>query len=362
MTMPRAGAMASTPAVVVWLSVCCLLVFSTVVLGAAVRLTGSGLSMVDWRPLAGVIPPLDGAAWRHAFEQYRQFPEFKLVNPDMTLAGFKFIFWMEYAHRLLGRVIGVVFLLPFVFFLAAGTVRGALCARLWALFVLGGAQGLLGWYMVQSGLVDDPRVSHYRLALHFMLAVAIYAYLLRVVVGIARPAPPGPAQSASITSAGTVAVALILVTMLSGALVAGTRAGYAYNTWPKMNGLWVPGQLLAMRPWWLNFTENIVAIQFVHRWLAAVAGVAAAVFAWRLIRARAANCWGCWILALVGVQIALGIATLLLRVPALLGVAHQAGAMFLLSVAVIALAGHLPPLAAVGHSADPAAEPGREAR
>lgn len=361
MTMPRAGAMAPTPAVVVWLSICCLLVFSTVVLGAAVRLTGSGLSMVDWRPLAGVIPPLDGAAWRHAFEQYRQFPEFKLVNPDMTLAGFKFIFWMEYAHRLLGRVIGAVFLLPFVFFLAAGTVRGAVCARLWALFAVGGVQGLLGWYMVQSGLVDDPRVSHYRLALHFMLAVAIYAYLLRVVAGIARP-PPGPERSARITGTGAVAVALILVTMLSGALVAGTRAGYAYNTWPTMDGLWIPGQLLAMRPWWLNFTENIVAVQFVHRWLAAGAGVAAAVFAWRLIRARAANCWGFCILALVGVQIALGIATLLLRVPVVLGVAHQAGAMLLLSAAVIALAGHLPPLTAVGPAAGRAAEAGGSTR
>lgn len=358
MTRPRAGATAPA-AVVVWLSVCCLLVFSTVVLGAAVRLTGSGLSMVDWRPLAGVIPPLDGAAWRHAFEQYRQFPEFQLVNPDMTLAGFKFIFWMEYAHRLLGRVIGVVFLLPLVFFLAAGMVRGAVCARLWALFALGGAQGLLGWYMVQSGLVDDPRVSHYRLALHFMLAVAIYAYLLRVVVGIARP-PPGPAQSARITGAGAVAVTVILITMLSGALVAGTRAGYAYNTWPKMSGLWIPEQLLAMRPWWLNFTENIATIQFTHRWLAAGAALAAAVFARQLIHAGAGG--GVWLLAGVGVQIALGIATLLLRVPAALAVAHQAVAMLVLTAAVIAWAARLPPLLSpLPPSCQPIPEPHKSA-
>ena len=365
-------------ALVAWLALCCALVFATVVLGAAVRLTGSGLSMVDWRPLAGALPPLDAEAWRRAFAAYRQFPEYRLVNPDMTLAGFQFIFWFEYAHRLLGRVIGVVFLLPFLFFLAAGRVSGALGWRLWALFGLGAAQGLLGWYMVQSGLAGAPQVSPYRLALHFMLAAGIYAWMLRVTVGVARrPAVGCVAATVAATVAGKIAVTVILLTMLSGALVAGRRAGFAYNTWPMFDGAWIPAHLFALRPWWLNFTDNIVTIQFAHRWLAFLALAAAAGFAWRLIRDgvrdgdgvcdgdgvrdrrdgdnrgnrgnrtnRTDTIAGYALLTVAAAQVMLGIATLLLRVPPALGVAHQAGAMLLLTVTVAALAARLPPLPA----------------
>ncbi|MDD9810911.1 MAG: COX15/CtaA family protein [Gammaproteobacteria bacterium] len=373
-------------ALVAWLALCCALVFATVVLGAAVRLTGSGLSMVDWRPLAGALPPLDAEAWRRAFAAYRQFPEYRLVNPDMTLAGFQFIFWFEYAHRLLGRVIGVVFLLPFLFFLAAGRVSGALGVRLWALFGLGAAQGLLGWYMVQSGLAGAPQVSPYRLALHFMLAAGIYAWMLRVTVGVARRRPAVDsattvAGTVTATVAGKIAVTVILLTMLSGALVAGRRAGFAYNTWPLFDGAWIPAHLFALRPWWLNFTDNIVTIQFAHRWLAFLALAAAAGFAWRLIRDgvrdggdgvrdgggdavrdgvrdggdgdnrgnrtnRTDTLAGYALLTVAAAQVMLGIATLLLRVPPALGVAHQAGAMLLLTVTVAALATRLPPLPA----------------
>ena len=366
-------------ALVAWLALCCALVFATVVLGAAVRLTGSGLSMVDWRPLAGALPPLDAEAWRRAFAAYRQFPEYRLVNPDMTLAGFQFIFWFEYAHRLLGRVIGVVFLLPFLFFLAAGRVSGALGWRLWALFGLGAAQGLIGWYMVQSGLAGAPQVSPYRLALHFMLAAGIYAWMLRVTVGVARrrPAVDSAAGTVAATVAGKIAVTVILLTMLSGALVAGRRAGFAYNTWPMFDGAWIPAHLFALRPWWLNFTDNIVTIQFAHRWLAFLALAAAAGFAWRLIRDgvrdgdgvcdgdgvrdrrdgdnrgnrgnrtnRTDTIAGYALLTVAAAQVMLGIATLLLRVPPALGVAHQAGAMLLLTVTVAALAARLPPLPA----------------
>lgn len=342
-------------AIVVWLACCCVLIFATVALGAAVRLTGSGLSMVDWRPLTGAIPPLDSVDWRRAFAAYQQSPEFRLVNPGMTLAGFKFIFWFEYAHRLLGRVIGAAFLLPFLFFLAAGRVSGPVGARLWALFALGAAQGVIGWLMVKSGLTGAPHVSHYRLALHFMLAVAIYAYLLRVMVGIAGPRfAVADSAAATVTVTGKITVAVILLTMLSGVFVAGTRAGFAYNTWPAMDGAWLPAELFALQPWWRNFTDNIAAVQFAHRWLAVLALAASAVFAWRLIRDGVrdgvhgnrgrATVAGVVLLTVAGAQVALGIATLLLRVPVALGVAHQAGAMLLLTAAVIALAMRLPPL------------------
>ncbi len=354
--MPPASAPA--PAILAaWLALCCLLVFAMVVLGGAVRLSGSGLSMVDWRPVRGIIPPLDQAQWREAFAHYRQFPEFHRVNPAMTLAGFQFIFWMEYAHRLLGRVTGLVFLLPFLFFLARRMVPRALVGRLWLLFLLGGAQGLLGWYMVQSGLADDPdpRVSHYRLLAHFMLAAFLYAWMLRVVVGLRRR-PGGdetlPPAARKIKMAGGVALAAVLIMMASGALVAGTHAGLGHNTWPKMGGLWIPEGLLALRPWWLNWVENTIAIQFAHRWLALLALLAVGGFAFRLLRApapaanaNAAAFTAYGMLALALGQAGLGIATLTLRVPPALGVAHQAGAMLLLSVVVIALAAHLPSLA-----------------
>lgn len=352
--MPSPAGAPADRALAAWLALCCVLIFATIVLGAAVRLTGSGLSMVDWRPLAGAIPPLDAAAWQRAFAAYQQSPEFRLVNPDMTLAGYQFIFWFEYAHRLLGRVIGVAFLLPFLFFLAAGRVSGALGARLWALFALGAAQGLLGWYMVKSGLVGAPHVSHYRLALHFMLAVAIYAELLRVLVGVAGPRLALRSTGAAAITAGKIAVAVILLTLLSGAFVAGTRAGFAYNTWPLMDGAWLPAHLFALRPWWLNFTDNIAAVQFAHRWLAVAALAASAAFAWRLIRDGVrdgvhgnrgrATVAGVVLLTVAVLQVALGIATLVLRVPPALGVAHQAGALLLLTAAVLALALHLPPI------------------
>lgn len=335
-------------ALVAWLACCGVLIFATVVLGAAVRLTGSGLSMVDWRPLTGAIPPLDSADWLRAFAAYQQSPEFRLVNPGMTMAGFKFIFWFEYAHRLLGRVIGVAFLLPFLFFLAAGRVSRQVAVRLWALFALGAAQGVIGWLMVKSGLTGAPHVSHYRLALHFMLAAAIYAYLVRVTVGVARRTVDSAgtvtvARAATVTVTGKIALAVILVTMLTGAFVAGSRAGFAYNTWPAMDGAWIPPRLFALQPWWLNFTDNIVAVQFAHRWLAMLALAATAVFAWRLIRGRRTVA-GVVLLTAAAMQVALGIATLLLRVPVALGVAHQAGAMLLLTAAVAALAFQLPPI------------------
>ncbi len=335
------SAQAAPSSIILWLSLCCLLIFALVVLGGAVRLTGSGLSMVDWRPLGGILPPLNKIEWLQAFESYRQFPEFQLVNPDMTLAGFRFIFWMEYAHRLLGRVVGMVFLLPFLFFLWRGMLPRAVAGGLWGLFFLGALQGLLGWYMVQSGLADNPEVSHYRLLMHFMLAVIIYACLVGMAASLHRPATSPSPSSAPAHHTGKIALGMLLLMMASGALVAGSGAGYAYNTWPKMGTLWIPESLLALHPWWLNFVENPLAIQFTHRWLAVLVLLATGAFARRLMR-TARPLAAAILLTAVATQFALGIATLLLGVPAALGIAHQAGAMILLTVIVFNLA-ILPP-------------------
>lgn len=363
-----------TTVVTAWLIVCCLLVFCMVVLGGAVRLTGAGLSIVEWQLIMGVIPPLAHAEWLQTFAKYQQFPQFKLVNADITLSQFKFIFWMEYAHRLFGRVIGFIFLLPFLFFLYKRILPRAMLGRLWLLFLLGGLQGALGWYLVKSGLLDNPRVSPYRLVMHFMLAVLIYAYLVRVAVGywlgnlgkrIAlsnQSTPPSPTPSIKImhTShigsakvASHITLTLLFLMLASGALVAGTQAGLAYNTWPKMNEFWIPQPILAMQPWWQNFFANIATIQFVHRWLSVLVLFAVGSFAYTFIRTAshiAQTYLGYLLLIAVSLQILLGITTLLLRVPVALGIAHQAGAMVLLTVVVVAVATRLPQFDSIQHA------------
>ncbi|MGI9310636.1 MAG: COX15/CtaA family protein [bacterium] len=358
-------------ALIVWLWLCILLVFSLVLLGGAVRLSGAGLSMVEWRPLAGVLPPLDAAAWQRAFAKYQASPEFKLLHAGMNLVEFQFIFWMEYAHRLLGRVVALAFLLPFLFFLWRRMVPRGVAWRLWMLFALGALQGLLGWHMVRSGLINVPQVSHYRLMMHLLLAALIYAYMLRVVVGlsrisrvnqigrmsrisriarISRVARNRRARAdAAVRVTGALAMLMLMLMLASGALVAGTRAGYILNTWPKMGGQWLPTDALVMYPWWLNLFENPATIQFVHRWLAALALLAAGGFALRLMRAGQAR-FGTAVLGLALAQVALGIATLTLRVPPDLAIAHQAGAMALLGAVVIALSANLSPLVRAVHS------------
>lgn len=342
-------------AVVTWLTLCCLLVFGMVLLGGAVRLTGSGLSIVDWRPLRGIVPPLEPLHWAQLFAKYQQFAEFKLLNPDLTLAQFQFIFWMEYAHRLLGRLLGVVFLLPLVFFWRRRWLPRAALGKLCALFLLGALQGLLGWYLVNSGLADEPRISPYRLAMHFMLAVVIYAYLLRVLVGFCprARAAHNRASAKVAASGGGLALATLLLMFASGVLVAATDGGQIYNTWPKMGDQYLPPQLFALQPAWRNFFENIITIQFAHRTLAVIVLLAVGAFALRLMRAAPASApmrsLGALMLAAVVGQVILGIATLLQSAPIALALAHQAGAMALLSLVVFAVASRLPsfpPLAA----------------
>jgi cytochrome c oxidase assembly protein subunit 15 len=312
--------------VALWLLACAAMVFAMVVVGGITRLTHSGLSIVEWQPLAGALPPLSQADWEALFAKYRETPEFRLVNFDMDLEGFKRIFWWEYAHRLLGRLIGLVFLLPFLYFLLKGKVDKPLAWKLAAIFVLGALQGALGWYMVQSGLVADPRVSHFRLTAHLGLALVIFAAELWIALDLLR------FEKRAVEKPQALALALpavVFLMALSGGLVAGLRAGYAYNTFPLMNGHVVPPEILMLEPWWKNFFYNMATVQFVHRalfWLLAIL----VPLAWWRARGLPAGV----LLAAFIVQAALGIATLLLAVPVPLAAAHQGGAVVLLAAAL----------------------------
>ncbi len=328
--------------VVTWLCVCSAMVFAMVMLGGAVRLTGSGLSMVDWKPLMGILPPIGEQAWQFAFDQYKQFPEYQLVNYQIGLDRFKFIYLMEYAHRVLGRVIGIVFFIPFIYFLVSQKLDKQLVPRLWFLFVLGALQGGVGWYMVKSGLVDNPAVSQYRLTLHLMVAVLIYAYLVRCIVGLVSLSwadSVSTLPTSNITQAGGyIVLGSVLLMIISGGFMAGTHAGFILNTFPTMGGVWIPDHLLAIQPGWRNFFENAVTIQFIHRSLALVVFILVSVFAVQFYRSNKAHNFKIalfLILALL-VQLTLGVSTLVFRVPVALGVAHQGGALVLLTALLIA--------------------------
>ena len=323
--------------IAVWLLVCCLMIYAMVVLGGVTRLTGSGLSMVEWDPIFGIVPPLDQQSWEATFELYRQSPEYRHINVGMDLHGFKRIYWFEYSHRLLGRTIGTVFLLPFLYFLARGWIRRPLVPRLAALFVLGGLQGLLGWYMVKSGLVDNPHVSQYRLTAHLGLAILIYAWMLHLALGLWFSAWPPSSTGRWPRLSIRFLFGLVFITILSGGFVAGLKAGHAYNTFPLMDGHWIPQVIFMQEPLWRNFFENIATVQFDHRLLATLV-FACVCLLWagtlrsRLdIRMRA----GLHLLmATTLLQVSLGISTLLLHVPVALAAMHQAGAVLLMSVLV----------------------------
>ena len=321
-------------AVARWLLLCCGLVFAMVVLGGFTRLTGSGLSMVDWRPIMGILPPMGDAQWQRVFELYQQSPEFQNVNSHMDVHAFKSIFWLEYLHRLLGRLIGIVFLLPFVFFVVKGYIEKREWPKYLLMFVLGGMQGLLGWYMVKSGLIDVPHVSQYRLTAHLVAAFLIYAYMFWVAMSLLFPAPATAAKHPWYGRTLALA-ALTSVTIISGGFVAGLKAGKIYNTFPMMGDYWLPPGLMALEPFWRNFFSNSATAQFDHRWLAITTFVAIVVYWFNARKAdfpkRARPAVNALLHTSV-LQVALGIATLLLAVPVLLGAAHQAVAMLLFTV------------------------------
>jgi len=327
----------SERAVAAWLLVCCALLFAMVVVGGVTRLTHSGLSIVEWQPIVGTLPPLDEAAWQETFAKYQLTPEYRLVNPGMSLEGFKGIFWWEYVHRLLGRLIGAAFLLPLLWFVLRGQIARALAWKFAAIFGLGALQGALGWYMVQSGLVDNPRVSQFRLAAHLGIAFLIYAAMLWIAFDLlfARSHP----VSRRLRHFAVALAALVFVMVLSGGLVAGTRAGLVYNTFPLMNGRFVPPEIFSLEPWYLNFSSNIATVQFDHRLIAWVLAFLVPWF-WLLVRREAAprraRLAADLLLGALVLQIALGIATLLLAVPVPLAAAHQAGALLVFSAALFA--------------------------
>lgn len=318
-------------AVAAWLLLCAAVIFGMIILGGVTRLTNSGLSMVEWKPLMGAIPPLSDAAWQETFDKYKQFPEYRKVNRGMDLDGFKAIFMFEYLHRVLGRLIGVLFLFPMLYFAFRGWVRAGTMPKLWGLFILGGLQGLLGWYMVKSGLVDNPRVSQYRLTAHLGLAVLIYAALLWVALDLIFPADRKRGKGSGM---GLVMLGLVYLMILSGGLVAGTRAGFAYSTWPLMGNSFVPPGLYATDPAWLAAFQDITTIQFNHRIFAYVLFAILHLFAFRLWRGSTGprvKPGLVFMLLALWLQAGLGISTLLLHVPVWLAAAHQGGAVLLLS-------------------------------
>lgn len=319
--------------VATWLLVCAALVFAMVVLGGVTRLTGSGLSMVNWRPVTGVLPPLSDAAWLENFNAYQASPEFEHVNSTFDLAAFKGIFWLEYLHRLLGRLIGLCFLLPMLFFFWRGMIAPRAWPKYLLMFVLGGAQGVLGWYMVKSGLVDNPQVSQYRLTAHLIAAFTIYAYLVWVALSLLYRASDGPRHPWY--GKAIVLGSLITLTIISGGFVAGLKAGHAFNTFPLMAGSWIPPGMWTFQPGWLNFFENIVTVQFDHRVLALTtfaAVILMCAYGRRVGMPARAHVGLIALIICAGVQVALGISTLLLHVPVALAVAHQANALVLFTV------------------------------
>ncbi len=324
--------------VTIWLIVLIAMIVAMVMLGGVTRLTQSGLSMVIWQPIIGIVPPLTAAEWEVAFSAYKAFPEYKALNYGMAMGEFKTIFLMEYAHRVWGRLIGIVFILPYLWFLIRGSVRGRFALKLFGILLLGGAQGVMGWVMVKSGLVDDPSVSPYRLAAHLALAILLAALLLWMVLGRTWSTPAmDVATRKRLVGLAHFTTVLAVLTVLSGAFVAGLDAGMSFNTFPLMDGRLVPEGLLALEPLWRNPFENIAMVQFDHRLLGIIT-MFSGLFLWARGHGDELQRRPRLILGLIGlmalIQPALGITTLLLVVPVSLAALHQAGALVLLGLLI----------------------------
>ena len=323
-------------AIRLWLYAVAALVLALVLVGGATRLTESGLSITEWQPVLGTLPPLGEAQWQAEFEKYRAIPQYRAINAGMDLGAFKTIYWWEWTHRLLGRVIGIAFLLPFLWFLWRGWIGPGLRGRLWIIFGLGALQGAVGWWMVASGLADRVEVSQYRLATHLALACVIYVALIWTAQRLdEQRSLPLPAR---VRLAAVALLVLVLTQIYLGALVAGLRAGYVFNTWPLIDGALVPdpARLFFDAPVWRNFFENTLTVQFDHRMLGYVIFICVFLHAFKVARTAGES----WVVvsavtfaAVVTLQVALGVWTLLLRAPITLALMHQAMAMLVLTVA-----------------------------
>jgi cytochrome c oxidase assembly protein subunit 15 len=321
-----------------WLLSIAVLIAIMVLVGGVTRLTESGLSIVEWKPVTGALPPLTEAQWIQAFDAYKTIPQYHALNAGMTLAAFKTIFWWEWSHRLLGRAIGAVYLLPFFWFLWRGGLSAELKRRLWLIFALGALQGGVGWWMVASGLSERVEVSQYRLATHLVLALLIFAAVVWTLRRLAERPPIAGAARLKITSVAL--VVLTFVQLYLGALVAGLRAGLVYNTWPDIDGSFIPSaaRLWFETPWWRNLFDNVLTVQFEHRMTAYALLALAAFHAFDVLRSRggtAAVNGALWLLAAIVLQATLGILTLLNQVPIALALAHQAVAIAVLTLAVL---------------------------
>jgi cytochrome c oxidase assembly protein subunit 15 len=320
-----------------WLLGVAALIAIMVLVGGATRLTESGLSIVEWKPVSGALPPLDQEQWTQAFDAYKTIPQYRELNAGMSLGEFKQIFWWEWSHRLLGRVIGMAYLLPFLWFLWRGAMSADLRRRLWLIFGLGALQGAVGWWMVASGLSQRIEVSHYRLATHLVLALLIFAGIVWTLRRLTETSPPVVSPRLKITS--FVLLALTFVQLYLGALVAGLRAGKVYNTWPDIDGALIPSaaRLLFDTPWWRNLFDNALTVQFEHRMTAYLLFALAILHAIDAVRSRAGTAavgGAVWLAVAITVQATLGVLTLLNQVPVDLALTHQAVAIVVLTLAV----------------------------
>ncbi|HXO72180.1 MAG TPA: COX15/CtaA family protein [Bradyrhizobium sp.] len=321
-----------------WLIAIAVLIALMVLVGGATRLTESGLSIVEWKPVTGTLPPLTQEAWTQAFEGYKTIPQYRELNAGMSLDEFKTIFWWEWSHRLLGRFIGIAYLLPFLWFLWRGALSNDLKRRLWIIFGLGALQGAVGWWMVASGLTQRVEVSQLRLATHLVLALLIFAAIVWTLRRLSDRQPVVASSRLKITA--IVLLALTFVQLYLGALVAGLRAGRVYNTWPEIDGALIPtaARLFFEEPWWRNLFDNTLMVQFEHRMIAYTLLALAILHALDAVRSRAgpaAVSGALWLAGAIMVQAALGIQTLLHQVPILLGLAHQAMAIVVLTLAIL---------------------------
>tara|TARA_B110000046_G_scaffold173759_1_gene196665 strand:- start:16531 stop:17610 length:1080 start_codon:yes stop_codon:yes gene_type:complete len=325
-------------AIIIWLLVGCLLIFIMVAIGGLTRLTHSGLSMVEWN-LFGSNPPSSQYDWEVLFNKYKQYPEYQLVNFNFSLEEFKSIFYWEYGHRMFGRLIGLVFILPFFWFLIRKKISKSLMPKLVLLLFLGGFQGLLGWYMVKSGLKANPDVSHYRLAMHLTTAFLTFGYTLWVALGLIYPKIKK--QSTHTLKKGfQFLFPLVVIQIIWGAFVAGLNAGKVYNSWPKMGKEWIADSVTAIEPWYLNFIEGVAGVQFIHRYLAYAVVVLILFLFWKARKTSLSSSqrWGVSSLVIaVSIQFILGIVTLLHAVPVSLGLLHQLGAFLLLGAVIFSM-------------------------
>lgn len=315
------------------------LVFLILVIGGITRLTGSGLSMTDWKPIMGSIPPITEAQWENAFEQYKQFPEYEQVNRGMSLSEFQYIFFWEYLHRMLGRLLGLVFLVPFAWFLVRRKFNREQFLRSVLLLTLGLGQGLMGWYMVQSGLIDVPEVSHYRLAAHLLLAFIIFGFCIWFALDLNNRKRKAQQASTELKIWLNLFLVILLLQVVWGAFTAGLHAGHIYNSFPKMYQFWIPPEMFLVEPVILNFFQNMTAVQWTHRLLGTILGVMVIAMWGRTFWLNISKEQKKWMLILFGtvlLQYAIGVFTLMYHVPIWLGVLHQAMAMVLFGVALAA--------------------------